>query len=151
MKISALRLITSLIRFAKNEVELLLSRQQRATLELAQMRNRLLKLALIFALVIGTASLAIVYSTVLIVYLNWDHLGWKILVILALAFAAIAAGLLFYAYALCRQGVHPQPSSQLTAKPAVSAEASPGNEPAILFTGLAVAALIALAKHRRNV
>jgi uncharacterized membrane protein YqjE len=89
---------------ARNGIGLLLSRLELAVLELSEVRNRLLKLALVFALAMVAVWFAIVYGSLLVVYLTWEILGWKVLLIMALGFAALAAGLLLYACSMTRQG-----------------------------------------------
>ena len=76
-------LIGGLAGLAKNMFGLLMSRIELAALELSEVRTNLLKILLISALGIVAAWFAMAYWTVLIVYLTWDTLGWKILLILA--------------------------------------------------------------------
>jgi uncharacterized membrane protein YqjE len=102
--VPAVGLIAGLAGVARNGFGLLLSRLELAVLELSEVRNHLLKLALIFALAIVAVWFAIAYGTVLVVYLAWESMGWKILLIMTLVFAALAAGLLFSAGAIIRQG-----------------------------------------------
>jgi uncharacterized membrane protein YqjE len=97
-------LINGLAGVARNGIRLLLSRLELAALELSEVRNHLLKLALVFALAIVAVWFAIAYGTVLVVYLAWESLGWNILLIMTLGFAALAAGLLFYARSVIAQG-----------------------------------------------
>jgi uncharacterized membrane protein YqjE len=61
-------------------------------------------MAVLFALGVIVAFFAIGYWTALLVYLSWDTLGWKILLILAALCTAIAAGILFYIQALIQRG-----------------------------------------------
>ena len=97
-------LIGSLAGVARNTFGLMLSRFELAAIELSEVRNHMLQLAVIFAMALVAGLFAIAYGSVLIVYLSWDTLGWKILLIMMLAFLVIAAGLGLYARALFRQG-----------------------------------------------
>ena len=89
---------------AKNMFGLLLSRIELAALEMSEVRTTLLKLALVFAVGLIAAWFAVAYWSALLVYLTWDILGWKILLLIALGFSAIAAGVLLYARAVVAQG-----------------------------------------------
>jgi uncharacterized membrane protein YqjE len=101
---SARGLISDLGQLVSNGLGLVLCRLQLAGLELAEARDQMLKLAWVFSLAIVASWFAIAYGTVLIVYLTWNNLGWKILGLMALAFAVLATGLLFYARAIIRRG-----------------------------------------------
>ncbi len=97
-------LIGGVVELAKNSFGLLMSRIELAALELAEVRTHLLQLVALFALGTIVAFFAIGYWTVLIAYLSWPILGWKILLILAIVCTVIAAGILFYIQSLIRQG-----------------------------------------------
>jgi len=97
-------LTAGLTALAKRGMGLLLCRLELAVLELSEARTHLLKLVLASVLAIVAACFALAYGTVLVVYLGWASLGWKILVILAASFTAAASALLLYAHALARQG-----------------------------------------------
>jgi uncharacterized membrane protein YqjE len=114
--VPAAGLIAGLAGLARNGFGLLLSRLELAALELSEVRNRLLKLALVFALAIVAVWFAIAYGTLLVVYLTWESLSWKILLIMTLGFAALAAGLLVYACSLTRQGKLSLPATMLELK-----------------------------------
>lgn len=70
----------------RNLFGLFVSRVELAALELSQVRTNLLKLLLAAAVGLFMALFAVAYWTALIVYLSWDALGWKILLILAAVF-----------------------------------------------------------------
>ena len=89
---------------AKNMFGLLVSRIELAALELAEVRTNFLQLLLAFALGIMAVWFAIAYWTALVVFLTWDTLGWKILLIIAVAFTLLAIGILLYAQSLFDQG-----------------------------------------------
>lgn len=97
-------LVAGLVTVARNGLGLFLSRLELAALELSDLRDHLLKLAGVLALAILAAWFAIAYGTVLLVYLAWASMGWPILVIMLLGFAALATGLLLYARNMLRQG-----------------------------------------------
>ena len=89
---------------ARNLFGLIVNRVELAALELSAVRTNLLKLLLVAALGIFTALFAIAFWSVLVVYLSWDALGWKILLIMTGVFALLALGLVLYARAMLRQG-----------------------------------------------
>jgi uncharacterized membrane protein YqjE len=96
-------LIGSLAGVARNTFGLLLSRLELAALELSEVRNHVLQLFVVFTLAIVAFLFAIAYASVLVVFLSWDALGWKILLIMMLGFLLLATGLGLYARALLRQ------------------------------------------------
>ena len=96
-------LIASVAGVARNTFGLILSRVELASLELAEMRNHVLQLVVVFALALIAGLFAIAYGSVTVVILAWEALGWKILLIMTLGFLVIAVGLMLYARALLRQ------------------------------------------------
>ncbi|MDY7536842.1 phage holin family protein [Undibacterium sp. RTI2.1] len=100
----AVGLMAGLAGVAKNGFGLLLSRLELAALELSELRNHALKIALVFALAILAIWFALAYGTALVVYLSWDALGWKILFIMSIVFVAIAVGLLLYLLSMVKHG-----------------------------------------------
>jgi uncharacterized membrane protein YqjE len=97
-------LIGGLAGLAKNLLGLVMSRIELAALELSEVRTNILKLMVVFAAGVVAAWFAIVYWTVLAVYLGWQSLGWKILLILAVAFTAAALAVYWYARRMLAQG-----------------------------------------------
>jgi uncharacterized membrane protein YqjE len=97
-------LIASIAGLARNAVGLMLSRLELASIELSEVRNHLLQLVVIFALAMVAGLFAIAYGSVLVVFLAWDSLGWKILLIMTAVFVLLAVGLVMYARAMLRQG-----------------------------------------------
>ena len=85
-------LIASLAGLAKNCLHLLLSRLELAALELTEVRDML---AAWFAIAFGTATL---------IYLCWEAMGWRILLVLAVVFAVLAVALVLWGRSLVRQG-----------------------------------------------
>lgn len=88
----------------RNLVGLLNNRAQLAMLELGQVRSNVVKLVVLGIAAIVAALFGLAYWTVLIVYLSWDALGGKILLIVALVFTAIAVGAALYAKSLLGAG-----------------------------------------------
>ncbi|WP_426342266.1 phage holin family protein [Pseudoduganella sp. S-14] len=97
-------LIASLAGLAKNSLHLLLSRLELAALELTEVRDTLLQLSIVFAVALLAAWFAIAFGTATLIYLCWEAMGWKILLVLAIAFAVLAIGLLLWGRSLVRQG-----------------------------------------------
>lgn len=97
-------LLDGLRGVAANLLALFVSRIELAALELSEARAHALKLLLIFALAMIAVCFALFYWSALAVYLAWQSLGWKILVIVAAVFTLLAAGLLRYARTLLARG-----------------------------------------------
>lgn len=104
LMIGLLLLIISRNRFAG-----LLSKLERVVLAWAELRTHLLKLFFVLTLAVLLAWFAIAYGTILVVYLTWESLGWKILCILTLVFTAGALSLLYYARSILRLSLHTPP------------------------------------------
>jgi uncharacterized membrane protein YqjE len=83
-------LIGSVSGLVKTTLRLVLSRLELAMAELSDVRDHLVKLAVLFALAILAALFAIGFGTATIVVLLWETLGWTILLILAVVFAVVA-------------------------------------------------------------
>ncbi|WP_432383103.1 phage holin family protein [Duganella sp. P38] len=97
-------LIASLGLVTRNAIGLLLNRLELAALELAQVRNHLLQLVVVFALAVLLGGFALIYASVTIVYLAWAAIGWVILPVITVVFLAFAIGLVLYARAMLRSG-----------------------------------------------
>ncbi len=95
-------LIASLAGVARNSVGLLVSRLELAALELSVMRDHLFKMVLVLTMATVAACFTLAYGSFLIVYLTWENLGWKILFIMTLFFAAMTVGLLMHVRSLLR-------------------------------------------------
>jgi uncharacterized membrane protein YqjE len=105
------QLMAGVTGFFKNIIGLFLSRIELAALELSEVRTNLLKLVLVSALGLIAAWFALAYWSALLVYLTWDTLGWKILLLVAAGFTAIAIGVLLYARAIVAQGKLSMPAT----------------------------------------
>jgi uncharacterized membrane protein YqjE len=97
-------LIASLGLVVRNAIGLLLNRLELAALELAEVRDHLLKLVVVFALAVLLGGFALIYASVTIVYLAWAVIGWVILPIITGIFLLIAIGLIWYARSVLRSG-----------------------------------------------
>lgn len=97
-------LIASLGAVTRNAFGLILARVELAAVELADVRNHALRLLVVFALAAMACWFAIAYGTATIVYLAWDALGWKILLIMTAVFGFVTLALGWYAMAMIRQG-----------------------------------------------
>jgi uncharacterized membrane protein YqjE len=97
-------LIAGVVMVARDFAGLLFNRVELAALEMGEMRNALLKLLLFGALAIVAIWFAIAYWTVLVVYLAWDTLGWKILLIIAILFSLLAYALLRHVRGMVDEG-----------------------------------------------
>ena len=101
---AATGLIGGVLGLAKNLLGLIISRLELAALEFSEIGGNLLKIIVLFALALTAFWFAVAYWSVLIVLLAWDSWGWKILLLMALAFTLLAVGMGFYARAVLRQG-----------------------------------------------
>jgi len=97
-------LIGSMAGLAKNSLRLLLSRLELAALELSEVRSTLLQLSIVFAIAMLAAWFAIAFGTATLIYLCWEAMGWKILAVLAVAFAVLAVLLVLWGRSVVRQG-----------------------------------------------
>ncbi len=97
-------LIVGVAGMARNFFALMVNRIELASVEFAEVRTNLLKLILVAAAGVIAACFALAFWTGLLVFLSWDALGWKILLIVAAAFTVIAVGILFYAKSMLSQG-----------------------------------------------
>jgi uncharacterized membrane protein YqjE len=97
-------LIGSLAGVARNTARLMLSRFELAALELSEVRNHLVELTVMFALALLAAWFAIAFTTATIIVLCWAAMGWKILLVLSVAFVLITIGLIMGVRSMLRQG-----------------------------------------------
>ena len=104
-------LIDGIVTVARDFASLAFNRLELAALELGEVRSALLKLLLIGALAIVAIWFAVAYWTVLVVYLAWESLGWKILLIIAILFSLFAWGLLRQARTMVEQGKLSMPAT----------------------------------------
>ncbi|HEY4317622.1 MAG TPA: phage holin family protein [Herbaspirillum sp.] len=88
-------LLGSLTAIGKNVLGLVFNRMELAACELSEVRVQLMKLIVIGSLALMAAGFAVAYWSVLVVLVNWDTLGWRILAIVAGFFTMVAAGLAF--------------------------------------------------------
>ena len=97
-------LMGGLTGLAKNLFGLLVSRVELAAVELSEVRNHVLELVAIFAGAVLAIWFALAYGTAMIVALAWDSMGWKILLLMFVVFAAITLILVFKGLAMLKQG-----------------------------------------------
>ncbi len=96
-------LVASLSGVLKNGAGLLLARLELAALELSDARRHALALLGVCALALLAIAFAVGFGAALVVVLSWEALGWKILLILLLLFAVLAALLVRKANAMLAQ------------------------------------------------
>jgi len=104
-------LIGSLAGVVKNALRLVLSRLELAAVELSEVRDHLVKLAVLFALAVLAAWFAIAFGTATLVFLVWEALGWKILLILAAVFVVVAIALVMTILKRIKQGTLGMPAT----------------------------------------
>jgi uncharacterized membrane protein YqjE len=112
---SAPNLIAGLVGVGKNALSLIFNRFELAAFELAEARVHLLRLIVVGALALTALWFAIAYWSVLIILVNWDALGWKVLAMMAGMFSILAIALGCYASVLMRNDklAMPETSSEL--------------------------------------
>jgi uncharacterized membrane protein YqjE len=86
-------LLSGLSGVGKNVLGLVFNRIELAAFEFSEVRVQLLKLIVIGALALMAAGFAVAYWSALVVLVNWDALGWRILAIVAGFFSVIAIAL----------------------------------------------------------
>lgn len=97
-------LMAGITSIAGNVLKLVGVRASLAALELADARDAALRVLLLGVAALGAAALALLSLSALIVMLTWDALGWRILLILFIAYLALAIGLLWRACAIVSSG-----------------------------------------------
>ncbi len=100
--------ISSLLR---NGFALVFNRLELAGLEFGELRDNFFKLLLLGALGVGTSLVALAYWSVLVVYLSWDSLGWKILLIMAGVFTLFSYAIFRHAQSLLADGKLTMPAT----------------------------------------
>jgi uncharacterized membrane protein YqjE len=97
-------LLGGITGLAKNLFGLVVSRMELAALELAEVRNHVIELVVIFAVAVLATWFALAYGTATIVALAWDEMGWKILLVMFLVFAVLTLILVLKGLSLLKQG-----------------------------------------------
>jgi uncharacterized membrane protein YqjE len=97
-------LIADIGDLVRNLYGLLSSRIELAAVELTEIRNNALKMVALFALAVVFAFFAVGCWLALLVYLSWEAMGWKILLIVAAACTVIVLAIVAYVIALIRKG-----------------------------------------------
>jgi uncharacterized membrane protein YqjE len=75
-----------------------------AVMELADARDAVLRVLLLGALAVLAAAFALLSLSAMIVALAWDAMGWRILLILFLAYLLLALGMLWKARSIIVSG-----------------------------------------------
>ena len=75
-----------------------------AVMELADVRDAVLRVLLLGALAVLAAAFALLSLSAMIVALAWDAMGWRILLILFLAYLLLAIGMLWKARSIIASG-----------------------------------------------
>jgi uncharacterized membrane protein YqjE len=104
-------LIEGLAGLLKNLLGLFMSRIELAALEMAEVRGNVIKFLVVFAMGIVAAWFAIVYWTVLAVYLAWQTFGSKILLVLAVLFTVLTFAIFLYARRMLGQNKLSMPAT----------------------------------------
>lgn len=75
-----------------------------AMLELADARDAVFRVVLLAALAVLASAFALLSLSAMLVALMWDALGWRILLILFVAYLALALGMLWRARSIIASG-----------------------------------------------
>jgi uncharacterized membrane protein YqjE len=97
-------LLGGVTALAKNLFGLVVSRLELLAIELSEVRNHVIELLAIFAGAVLATWFALAYGTATIVALAWDEMGWKILLVMFVVFAAITAALVMKGLSMLKQG-----------------------------------------------
>ncbi len=97
-------LIASAATLAASLRSLLGTRASYALLELGDARDALLRVLLFGAAALGAAALALVGLSALVIVLLWETLGWRVLLILSIAYVVLAWMLLQRARRILSEG-----------------------------------------------
>jgi uncharacterized membrane protein YqjE len=87
-----------------NVLKLIGVRLSMAVLELAEARDAVLRVLLLGALAVLVAAFALLSVSAMVVALAWDTLGWRILLILFLAYLSLAMAMLWKARSIIASG-----------------------------------------------
>lgn len=104
-------LMGGLASLFRNGMALVLNRLELAGIEFGEMRDHFVKLLLLGAIGVVSGLLALGYWSALVVYLSWDSLGWKILLILAAVFTLVCVIVFRLAQALLGSGQLSMPAT----------------------------------------
>ena len=104
-------LMSGLADMGRNLFALFVSRIELAAVELGEFRSNLLKLLLLSAFGLIAALFALVFWSGLLVFLTWDYLGPKILLIIAAIFTVAAFGLFFKIKSMLAAGLLSMPAT----------------------------------------
>ncbi len=96
-------LMGGLTSLAKNILGLLVSRLELVAIELSEVRNHVMALMAVFALAIICSAFALAFGSAIIVALAWEAMGWKILLVMFIAFVVLTAGLAFKGMAMLKE------------------------------------------------
>lgn len=98
--------LQGLSAIGKNVIGLIFNRMELAAFEVSEVRMQLLKLIAIGSLALMAAAFAVASWSVLVLFVNWDALGWRILAIVAGFFTVLAIVLAFAARSLLQGGLN---------------------------------------------
>lgn len=104
-------LLSGISSLFRNGFALAFNRLELAGLEFGEMRDNFFKLLLLGALGVGASLVALAYWSVLVVYLSWDSLGWKILLIMAGAFTLFSYAIFRRAQSMLADGKLSMPAT----------------------------------------
>ena len=85
-------------------LKLIAVRLSMAVMELADARDAVLRVLLLGALAVLAAAFALLSLSAMIVALAWDAMGWRILLILFLAYLLLVLGMLWKARSIIASG-----------------------------------------------
>lgn len=97
-------LLAGLSGLVKNAYGLVVSRMELAALELSEVRNHLIELVALFALAAICGVFALAFGSAIIVALAWPAMGWVILLVMFVVYAALAVVLGMKGKALLKEG-----------------------------------------------
>lgn len=97
-------LLAGVTGLVKNAYGLVVSRMELAALELSEVRNHLIELVALFAIAAICGIFALAFGSAIIVALAWDAMGWVILLVMFVVYAALAVVLGMKGKAMLKEG-----------------------------------------------
>lgn len=97
-------LLAGVTGLVKNAYGLVVSRLELAALELSEVRNHLIELVALFAVAAICGIFALAFGSAIIVALAWEAMGWVILLVMFVIYAALAVVLGMKGMAMLKEG-----------------------------------------------
>lgn len=104
-------LVAGLLGIARNLLGLIINRIELASVEMSEIGGNVIRFLVLFMMASIALWFAVAFWSILLAFLAWDALGWKILVVLGTFFTIATLVIAWYARSLLRRGVFSLPST----------------------------------------